>query len=1137
MDLKNLYPRSGWKLAKTLLLMKLMTIIMLSTCLSASANGFSQQITLAERNVSLQKVLEKIRDQSGYNFLCTYELLQNAGTVTVNLKNASLREAISECLRGTELTYEIIGKTVVIKKKSASSLYFTDKSQVVIEDSIDVQGKVSDEDGAPLKGVSVSVKGTDRGTLTDLYGSYLLKVISPGKVLIFSFVGFKTVEVQVSNGPVINIVLRKNIVAMGEVIAIGYGTVKKGDVTGSISSLSSKDIGISPVSNSAQILQGKVAGVSVVSTSGAPGADVNVRIRGLGTINDNNPLYVIDGMPFDDMRDINPADIANIEILKDASASAIYGSRGANGVVLITTKRGSTGATKVTLESYVGVSSPWKNPKQLDASQYYDMIHMANQNGGTVVPANLETEYQKGYNTNWWDEYTQSGITQNYFLSASGGTEKAKYAVSGGYLNQGGIIAKSNYERFSFRSNVDFAVSNRIKAGVNLGFTSALRGTISEGARYSFGLISEGLDMDPLVPVINPNADVNDPDYEFNKYASTTVTDASNPVALIARTFNTSKRNRLIGNTYVDITLLDGLIFRSNLGLDVNNYNTYGYAPRYYLNPSENSANSTVSRGLANAQGLVWENTLGYTKRIGNNHNLSAKVGFISEEHKNEGFSGSKQGTLYNDETFRVLSAAATSDQITGAKGSNALLSYLGRVNYSYKDKYLVTATYRIDGSSRFAQGNNWGQFPSLALGWRISQESFFKKLNAGYIDNLKFRLGWGRIGNQNIPDNAYLSLVSGGNSRRYVLGGTVLQGYSPSNIGNPNIRWETVEQTNIAFDLSMFQNRFSMSADYYIKNTNDMLLNVPLPYYSGYPNDPWSNAGAVQNNGIELQFNYRNTVSDFRYEAGLNFTTIKNKVVSLGSQGAIFGGQSRLGTVTKTEVGHPIGSFFGFVTDGIFQNQSEIAAGHQPLAIPGDFRFKDIAGEPDANGKPSPPDGVINEYDKTYIGSPIPDFLIGFNLNLKYKSIDFSVFLQGSYGNQIYSATKLFTYGPVGYFNVSEASYVKAWHGPGTSNTQPIISSTNANDNYRNSTFYVENGSYLRIKNIQLGYTLPARTLKAINASNLRIFLSGENVFTFTKYSGLDPELGSSTLLDVGVDYGVYPQSRTFMAGISLNF
>jgi TonB-linked SusC/RagA family outer membrane protein len=1116
---------------KTFRIMRITVFLLLAAILQTFANdAYSQKtrLSLDFSGTKLVDILDEIESKTEFYFLFNEKLIDTDRKVNMSVQNEKIDLILDLLFDGTDVIYTITDRKIILAPAFLSENDQQQKS---------VSGIVTDESGQPLPGVTVIIKGTTNGTVTNMNGNYSISNIPVNATLVFSFVGMLTQEIEVDTQSSINISLKVDAIGIEEVVAIGYGTMKKSDITGSVVSISSEDIALSPVSNTTQILQGRAAGVMVTSESGSPGAGVNVRIRGLGTVNDNSPLYVIDGMPFNNMNNLNPADIESIEILKDASASAIYGARAANGVVLVTTKKGAIGETKVAFESYFGVSSPWKDPIQLNSDEYYNMIKTAHQNGGTTIQPNLESEYQKGYDTNWWDEYTQQGITQNYFLSVTGGAEKVRFAFSGGYFKQEGLIISSDYDRYSFRANTDFNISKRLKAGINLGITNSMRNVIPESARWSFGLISEGINMDPMVPVINPNANVNDPNYEFNKFGFTSVTDAYNPVAFAARTFNSSKNFRTSGNAYVDFTVFDGLVFRSNFGLDVNNSNSYVFNPSFFLAPWEQRSNNSVSRGYSEGIGIVWENMLTYTKRIDDNHSLTAMAAFTSEEYKNEGFSGSKQGIPSNDESFRVLQAATTADQITGNIFSNSLLSYFARVNYSFKDKYLVTATYRIDGSSRFADGKNWGKFPSASIGWRLSEENFFKNLNAGFIDNVKLRLGWGQIGNQNIPNYAYLSQISGGNSRRYTIGDIPLQGYSPSSIGNPDIIWETVEQTNVALDVNLFQNKLSMSVDYYIKDTKDMLLSVSLPYYSGYPSNPWSNAGAVQNKGFELQADYRNKISEVSYEVGINLTTIENKVKSLGSGGAIFGGQSRLGLVTKTEVGQPIGSFYGFVMDGIFQNESEVNAGSQPGANPGDIRFKDIAGAPNSDGTPSGPDGIINEYDRTYLGSPIPDFLLGFNASLKYKSFDFSVFLQGSFGNEIYSATKYFTHAPVGYFSVSKEAYENAWHGEGTSNIQPIITSNTANDNYRNSSFYVEDGSYLRIKNVQLGYSLSQSACKVLHVSALRLFVSGQNVFTFTKYSGLDPELGSSTLLDVGIDYGIYPQPRTLMAGVNINF
>ncbi len=1107
---------------------------------NSNGQGYlDRQITMKYEQAPLKKALSDIEKQASIKFAYSGSIVKLDDKVTVDVQGKKLGEVLDELLKPRNIHYsEENGYIVLVqyRDKGTSSVTERPENRKGTSDLffIAVRGRVIDgSTQLPLPGVNILEKGTTNGTVSDADGKFELNV-GEGAVLFVSFIGYVRQEIAIGNNlSDIVISMSPDIATLEEIVVTGYGTQKKSDITGAIGSISSDEIGNYSVTNSTQILQGRVAGVMVTAESGSPGAGMNVRIRGLGTVNDNSPLYVIDGQPFNNMDNINPADIQSIEILKDASASAIYGARAANGVVLVTTKRGSAGGMKISVEAYVGASSAWKDPVQLNADEYYDMVKIAHQNGGTTVQPNLESEYQKGYNTNWWKEYTQKAMTKNYFLSISGGSENARYAVSGGYFKQEGLIMHTDYSRYTFRVNTDFDLTKKLKAGVNLSIINSSRNTIPEGARFTFGLISEGINMDPLVPVINPDADPNDPNYEFNKFGFTRITDAYNPVAFAARTFNTSKVFATQGNAYIDYSIIKDLVFRSNVGLYINNGNTYAFNPSFFMAPWEQRANNSVSRGFAENTGLVWENRLTYAKEI-QSHSITAMVGFTSEEYNNEGFSGSKQNIPSNEESFRVLQAATSADQITGNITSYSLLSQFTRINYAFKDRYLLTATYRIDGSSRFAEAKRWGKFPSAAIGWRISNEEFFKSLDAQFIDNMKLRIGWGQIGNQNIPNYSYLSLISGGNSRRYTIGDVPLQGYSPSSVGNPDIKWETVEQTNVGLDLGLFEDRLSISADYYTKKTKDMLLSVPLPYYLGYPANPWSNEGAIKNSGLELQLEYRNNIAELQYGVGLNLTTIRNEVLNVGSGGAIFGGQTRMGLVTKTEEGHPIGSFYGFVTDGIFQNEGEVSAGAQPGAAPGDIRFKDIAGSPDEQGRPTGPDGIINENDRTYLGSPIPDYLLGLNLNLEYKRFSFTTFLQGSFGNEIYSATKFFTHNPVGYFNVSKEAYDDAWRGEGTSNSQPIITSNTANDNFRNSSFYVEDGSFLRIKNIQLTYSLP---LKAVGAGELQFYVSCQNLFTFTKYSGLDPELGSSTLLDVGIDYGVYPQSRTLMAGVKFNY
>jgi len=1100
--------------------------LIVALLLSGSLSINAQKITQQFKGVPLKTVLDEVERQLQYSIIYKKDEVNENKRITKDFKEASVDDILSAILE-SGLTYSIQGKMIIISQKSNPAPQEQQQQKKVT-------GVVKDKRGEPIIGANVVEKGTLNGTVTDIDGYFSLSV-GDKTILRISYIGYEAKDVAVGNQQALNISMDEDSKSIEEVIVVGYGVQKKRDVTGAVASIASEDIRSMAVTNSTSLLQGKAAGVMVAAESGAPGSNVSVRIRGTGTVNNNEPLYIIDGIAADGMKNLNPADIESIEVLKDASAAAIYGSRAANGVVLVTTKKGSIGKPSVTFESYLGTSSVWRDPKQMNADQYYDMIKTAHQNGGTAVPNNLETEYRKGYNTNWWDEITRDALVQNYYLSALGGSEDVKYSFSGGYFKQDGIIKGSDYERMSFRTNSEFKLSKKMKVGINLGINNTNRNTIANGGE---GIVRLALILDPIIPVINPNADTTDPNYAYNKYSSPVITDAKNPVGRIDRTYDKYNDFSVLGNIFAEYTILEGLIYKMNFGLDINNGNNYGFRPQYYMNPMEFNSVSTVSRAYDKRNRAVFENTLSYNTRIAEDHSLSVLAGVTTESVLRDGFSGSKQDTPSNDEFFIVLNAATKNDQIFGYKNEHALLSYLGRVNYNYKNKYLLTASIRRDGSSKFADGNRWGTFPSASLGWRISEERFFQSMNAGFLDDLKVRVGWGQIGNQNIPDNAYLSLISGGNTKRYTFGGNVLQGYSPNSMGNPAIRWETVEQSNIALDASLFNNKLTLTVDYYWKKTKDMLLEVPIVFYSGYPSDPWSNAGTVKNQGLEMQLVHRNTISDWSYEVGVNFSTTKNKVTSLGTGEPISSGGTNMGNVVKTEVGHSIGEFYGYVMDGIFQDEAEVASGLQPNARPGDIRFKDIAGPKDENGNPTGPDGKIDENDKTYIGNPIPDYMLGLNLYVAYKGFDLSMFFQGVFGNEIYNADRIYTHSPNGYYNASEEAYLSAWRGKGTSNTQPMISSSNPNDNFRNSTFFIENGSYIRLKNIQLGYRLPKNITDWLRISGVRVYASAQNLFTITSYSGMDPELSNSSPLSAGLDVdGVYPQSRTFMGGISINF
>ena len=1100
------------KLCKVMKTTLFLILVAISQVIAVGTYSQNTRISLNSKNSTLKDILAQIEYKSEFFFMYDATKVNVDQKVDIYAENQLLTKIL-------DLMFENKGISYTINNRQIALYSFENVDQVV--QSLKVSGKVTDSSGSPLPGVSVVVKGTTNGTITDSNGNYSFSNVPEQATLQFSFVGMKGQEVAVGTRTIINLTMVDDAIGIDEVVAIGYGTQKKRDITGAVGSISAKDIINSPASNASQILQGRIAGVMVTPESGAPGAAVNVRIRGIGTVNSNDPLYVIDGMPSNSMSNINPLDIESIEILKDASASAIYGARAANGVVLITTKKGSVGKTNIHFDSYMGISAAWKEPKRLNSDQYYDLHKTAFENSNRPVHPNLESSYALGYSTQWWDEITQDATVQNHYLSVNGGTEKVRYSVSGGYFKEEGLIKKSDFDRISFRINTDFNLSKWVKAGVNLGVINTSR-NLSDGIG--------GIGIEPFIAAIDPSMDPKTPNYEFEKYMVPRMNDGKNPAGQIARAFDLNKDFGIQGNAYIDFNIWKGFVFKTNLGIGNSHFNSYGFSPKYFLSPRENAPQNTVSRGYTNSQSFLWENTISFTRKINQNHDLSLLAGTSAESFLRNSFSASKQNSPSNDIYQRTIGAATTNPMADGSIGSNALLSIFGRLNYSYKDKYLLTANLRRDGSSRFDEEKKWGIFPSVSLGWRLSEESFFKNLNTGIIDYIKIRAGWGEIGNQNIADNAYISLISGGNSRRYVFGNSVFQGYSPSNVGNPNIQWETVEQTNIAFDIALFENKLSLTADYYIKNTKGMLLRLPLVYYSGYPGDPWDNAGTVQNKGLELEMTHRNQISDFNYEIALNFSTLHNEVKSMGLGVPLFG------TVSKTEVGHPIGSFYGFIMDGIFQNATEVADGLQPNAKPGDIRFRDIAGPKDATGSFTGPDGKIDDNDKTHIGNPIPKFLFGTNINLNYKNLDLAIFLQGISGVDKYSNYARMNLDASQ--NVELSQYLGAWRGDGTSNLHPRISVTDQNNNYRTSTYFIEDGSYLRVKNIQLGYTLPVNVSKLVKVSSIRIYASGQNVWTFTKFSGLDPERGNSSPLNVGTDiWSVTPQPRTIMGGISVNF
>lgn len=980
-----------------------------------------------------------------------------------------------------------------------------------------ISGKVVDKNGEPLIGVSISVPETGYGTMTDENGNYSIAVPNVHAKLQFTYVGYKTVSVEASSS-IVNVKLESGESAIDEVIVVGYGTMKKSDVTGAISSIKPDALIRQPVSNVTSALQGVVPGVTVTSNSGAPGGSVNVRIRGIGTVNNSDPLYVVDGQPMDNINFLSAADIQSMEILKDASATAIYGARGANGVILITTKQGKPGKTVVTLDAYWGGSQILNNLNLLSGPEWYD-IEVAK--GLDVTKFTDTYKLNKNTSTNWLKEISREASIQNYSLGISGGMkDEYKYNTSINYISQQGTIRKTDYKRFSVRQNIEkTVVKDILTIGTNASISNSKENRILEGSN-TVGIVNSAIKLEPVVPV--KDADGN---YGWSPYQ-----DYNNPVADIDYTSNYRKIFSVVGNMYADLNFGKGFKFKSSFGADIRKTDTYLFIPVFYVSNYQQNTESEVSRGYTRSDYYVWENTLSFNRTFKEKHTINAVVGYSNEWGRTETLNGTKYNTPNDSEELQYLSAAQTGDNATGTAYESALISYLGRVNYNYDNRYLATLSIRHDGSSRFGSTHRYGTFPSFALGWTLSNESFFKKVDSKFVSSLKVRAGWGRIGNQNIGNYKYQNLLTNYIQYAYLYGTkeTLYQGITAVALANKDVKWETTESTNIGIDATFMDNRLSLTAEYYNKDTKDMLLTEPIPNYLGYESGPLTNIGSANNRGFEASMEWRDKINDFNYNIGFNISTIRNRMGDIINP--LTGGSIRNGNATYTVKGKPIGSFYGYKTNGLVQTSDQLAEVQklQPKAQLGDVVFVDVTGE-----------GGLTSADKTFIGNPIPDFIYGINLGASFKGFDINVQMGGTYGNDIFNAMRYFTYDLASMTNKDKA-VLNYWTPQNTNTNIPRLAKVDSNDNMRISDRYIEDGSYLRLRNVQIGYTLPASLTQKLYMSKVRIYLTGQNLLTFTKYSGADPEIGQideDNTLSRGVDIGTYPQARTITGGISITF
>ncbi|MEL7589588.1 MAG: TonB-dependent receptor, partial [Prolixibacteraceae bacterium] len=1029
------------------------------------------------------------------------------------------------------------------------------------QQQVKIKGKVTDSSGAPLPGVTVRLKGTSFGTITDSDGMYSLVNVPDDGVLNFSFVGMKIEEVAINGRETVNVQMTEETIGLGEVIAVGYGTQQKSEVTGAVGKVKGQELKNLPLRSASDALSGKAAGVMVTSTSGSPGSLSAIRIRGVGTVNNTDPLYVVDGLPQTGIGWLNPNDVESIEILKDASATAIYGARAANGVILITTRRGSTSQeyqAAFTFDAYYGIQNDAKRYHMLNAEDFMTYKNLAYTNNNQALltdfatPENrnailsfLEQNTGSRAGTDWWKEImNENAPVQSYNLNVSGGLTKLAYNTSLGYMKQDGIVKGSDYERISWRTNADIKVADWFKLSSNVGIIYEKRHNVDEYNPYT-GTIFSAMTADPITPVYRNNL-TNIPGFlesrimtgyeaanPYSQYAPVIYSNKPNPVAQIDR-MNQSvwEGYSMKGGLAADINLTSDLTYRGSFGFDIHRGISNGFIPSYYLDGDEYHIDAEVSRYAYNPEYFVFENTLTFDKTF-EDHHVLAMVGLSSEKTEDNPFGASKQGLVNNETNLRIIDAASKNAAASGYLSESSIASYFGRLFYAYQGKYMATINVRRDGSSNFDKGKKWGVFPSFSLGWNMHRESFAESIS--WLNVGKLRVSWGEIGNHNVGGGGqYLSTYS--NSGYYAFGNE----YTPtltagrSQVGNADIEWETTRQTDIGADLELFDHALIATIDWFQKKTSGMLVQVPIPSTMGFPNTPWVNAGSVKNTGLELALTYRDNIGDFKYSVGGNLSTFKNEVISLGG-GEPINQSGHLGyyTLTRTEEGMPIGYFYGLKTDGIFQNAQEIASYTneeggkiQPNARPGDLRFVDL----DKNGS-------IGEGDRTKTGNPFPDFTYGVNLNFQYKGFDLVALFQGSQGNDILNILKYDIYSGAGWYNAPAGMMEKAWHGEGTSNSQFAINA-NSGDNLTMSDWYVEDGSYMRLKNLQIGYSLP-KTVFGLrtNIENLRIWVGGQNLFTLTGYEGLDPEMGSTNPKAMGIDIAFYPQARTYMMGVNITF
>ena len=1109
--------------------MKLAMVFLLLFLFRINANTYSEKtkISIEVENVSIEYVLfEKIERQTDFKFF--YENIVGLDKkVSIAVRNVQIERILSLIFNGTNIGYEILDKQIILSERKELSKKTGDGD---IQSTI--QGLVVDPNGFPLPGTNVVVKGTTSGTQTDFDGNYTISA-NENAILVFGYIGFETQEIPVNGQTTINVTMEEDSSQLNEVVVVGYGTQTRADLTGSVSSVDLSEAVKAPIVNVGEALEGRVTGVTLTN-SGWPGSAPIIRIRGYGTTNGNNPLFIIDGVQTTDasiFNSINPGDIDQLNVLKDGTAS-IYGARAANGVIIVTTKSGSFNQkTSLSVDVYSGFSQAINLPELLNAQQHGEVIFESLRNAGVtpshpqygdgadpVVPSLIQgspdgiTAVVRPNGTDWFDEIFRTAQTQSVTASMESGSEYNRSLFSFSYLNRDGTQIFTGFKRGVLRVNNEYKIGERLRIGQHL--NASFSQTQGSANQVDFAFRSS-----PLIPVFDE-----DGNFAGNYNGSTGLSNPENPVAVLTRARNNySTSLRLFGDVYASLEILDGLTLKTSIGTDINENDGRFFTP---LNPeySERRSVNNLTETNSNSYQWVWNNTLTYDRIFGN-HDINAVVGIEALETRIKGNGISVNDFVIESPDFYLLSTGIAPPTVTSAFDvRTSLYSLFGTVNYSYKSKYLLTATVRRDQTSRFGRSNQSGIFPSFSSGWVISNEDFFE---SDFIDRLKLRSSWGQLGNQSIGGgNQALNISSLNRGVFYPFAGSdssVEPGARLVQVGNPDIDWETSETINVGVDLGLLDNKLSFSFDYFDITTEDLLArdNNLINITSIDANAPFVNLGSINNSGFEISAGYQNTTdSGFSYAVNVNFSRYRNEVEEIISEFFANG-------ASRTQAGEPIASFYGRIVDGVFASDQEVTAhATQSGAAPGRFRYRDIN-----------EDGVINDDDRTFIGSPHPDFTYGININAGYKGFDLSALFSGTQGNDLYNAQKELTDFPRFFNGNRSVRVLDSWTPNNLDASLPALNSSVLNNELSPNTYFVEDGSFFRLKNLQLGYTLPKTIVEKIGI-NLRIYLQGSNLFTITGYDGLDPEIRTGgNALSIGIDRNTYPVSRIYTLGLNLKF